>query len=197
MSPATHETFLTPAEAAEIAGVSRKTLARWESEGKIQAIRTGGGHRRYRQSELLQLVARGDAPGRARVASPEPVAVSRPSRAAERRRALEALHASDVTGVAPDVADLRPYARELVEGVRAHLAELDEVIARAAEHWPLERMPTVDRNVLRVGVYELLHTHTPTGAVVDQAVSLAKLLSTEESGRFVNGVLGRIAREVR
>jgi N utilization substance protein B len=197
VSPATHETFLTPAEAAEIAGVSRKTLTRWESEGKIQAIRTGGGRRRYRQSELLQLVARGAAPGRVRAVAVEPVAPTRPTRASERRRALEALHASDVTGVEPDLAGARPYTRTLVEGVRAHLTELDQVIARAAEHWPLERMPTVDRNVLRVGVYELLHTDTPTGAVVDQAVSLAKLLSTEESGRFVNGVLGRIAREVR
>jgi N utilization substance protein B len=58
-------------------------------------------------------------------------------------------------------------------------------------------MPVVDRNVLRIGIYELIYTDVPSGVIVDQAVTLAKLLSTEDSGRFVNGLLGRVARERR
>ncbi|HJT37104.1 MAG TPA: transcription antitermination factor NusB [Actinomycetota bacterium] len=117
-----------------------------------------------------------------------------------RRRALELLHAADVADTDPRdglTGEDTYYARALVEGVTTHRPELDEVIRTSAEHWSLERMPVVDRNVLRVGIYELIYTDVPTGVIVDQAVMLAKLLSTEDSGRFVNGLLGRVARERR
>ena len=127
-------------------------------------------------------------------------AARRPARTEARRRALEILHAADVGALDPEGQLLHaddPYARMLVEGVATYRAELDEVIAGATEHWSLDRMPVVDRNVLRIATFELLHTDVPTGAVVDEAVSLVKLLSTEDSGRFVNGVLGHIARDHR
>ncbi len=91
-----------------------------------------------------------------------------------------------------------PYAVELAMGVDMRADELDERINAASEHWSVSRMPLVDRNVLRLAVYELLHVRDVTaGSVIAQAVELAKLLSTDDSGRFVNGVLGRIAREER
>ncbi|MDR5683537.1 MAG: transcription antitermination factor NusB [Armatimonadota bacterium] len=74
-------------------------------------------------------------------------------------------------------------------------SETDALIARYAEGWTLERMPRVDVCVLRMAVYELLHTDTPPSVVINEAVELAKRYSTEESGRFVNGILGRIYRE--
>ena len=91
--------------------------------------------------------------------------------------------------VAPD-----PFARPLVDGGRAHRAEVDPLIAGAAVGWPLDRMAVVDRLVLRLAVAELLDPDGPPVAVViDEAVELAKTYSTEESGRFVNGVLSTVA----
>ncbi len=123
-------------------------------------------------------------------------------RTRERKRALDVLHAADVTSRAPlEVLALEdepvgPFARRLVAGVVSHAAEIDALIRSYADRWPLERMPVVDRNLLRIAIYELLHEpDTPAGAVINEAVSLAKLLSTEDSGRFVNGLLGRLARE--
>ena len=110
-----------------------------------------------------------------------------------RQAALEALYAADLTGAEPDLGELSARAGRLVTGVRLHRDDLDEVIASLAEGWRLERMPAVDRNILRLGAYELLHTDTPTGVVVDEAVELAKSFSTSRSGAFVNGVLGRLA----
>ncbi len=82
----------------------------------------------------------------------------------------------------------------LARGTRASLLEIDALIARVAEHWTLERMATVDRNILRMAIYELVSTDTPVGVVINEAVELAKQYSTEESGRFVNGMLGKIVR---
>ncbi len=82
----------------------------------------------------------------------------------------------------------------LARGTRASLLEIDALIARVAEHWTLERMATVDRNILRMAIYELVSTDTPVGVVINEAVELAKRYSTEESGRFVNGMLGKIVR---
>lgn len=83
---------------------------------------------------------------------------------------------------------------ELVRGTRRHVDEIDLLIRGVAEHWTLERMATVDRNVLRMAIFELQHTDTPVGVIINEAVELAKQYSTEESGRFVNGMLGRIVR---
>src|SRR5437868_14263767 len=119
-------------------------------------------------------------------------------RSISRRRALELLHGADVGDADPRdglTGEDQYYTRALVEGVVAHRPELDEVIRKSAEHWSLERMPVVDRNVLRIGIYELIYTDVPSGVLVDQAVRLAKLLPTEDSGRLVNGLLSRAARE--
>jgi len=122
-------------------------------------------------------------------------------RSKARKRALDILHAADsldrpameILEAEPPVA---PFARELVEGVVEHQAELDDLIRRYADRWALERMPIVDRNLLRLGIFELLYRpDVPAGAAINEAVELAKLLSTEDSGRFVNGLLGRVARE--
>lgn len=82
------------------------------------------------------------------------------------------------------------FARKLVHGTAEHQEELDELIARQADNWRLERMPIVDRNVLRLAVYELLFAEdTPELVVVDEAIELAKKYGSEQSGRFVNGLL--------
>ncbi|MGZ6973367.1 MAG: transcription antitermination factor NusB [Acidimicrobiia bacterium] len=90
------------------------------------------------------------------------------------------------------------YALELVRGVEEHGAELDELLREYSEHWAVERMPAVDRAVLRLGCYELAHEpDVPTAVVISEAVDLAKQYSTKDSGRFVNGLLARIAEQVR
>lgn len=86
------------------------------------------------------------------------------------------------------------YAREIVDGVIDHQAEIDEQIETYAQGWTLERMPVVDRAVLRIGVWELLfNPEIPTGVAINEAVESAKTLSTDESAGFVNGLLGKIA----
>ena len=82
----------------------------------------------------------------------------------------------------------------LSEGTQTHLAEIDVLIARVAEHWTIERMAAVDRNILRMALFELQHTTTPVRVIINEAVELAKQYSTEESGRFVNGLLGQVVR---
>jgi N utilization substance protein B len=87
------------------------------------------------------------------------------------------------------------YAQSLVEGTLKHLEEIDELIRRQAEHWRLERMPAVDRNILRLAVFEFLYeTDVPKLVILDEAIELAKEFGTEQSGRFVNGVLDGILK---
>ncbi len=109
--------------------------------------------------------------------------------------AVQALYAADARDVSPDTSGLSARAGRLVEGVWEHRADVDAVIGRVARSWRIERMPLVDRNVLRLGVYELLYTDTPVGVVVSEAVEIAKQYSTAKSGAFVNGVLGKLADE--
>ena len=91
-----------------------------------------------------------------------------------------------------------PFAGDLVAGVGDHQDEIDDRIRRFARGWALERMPVVDRTVLRMAIYELVHRpDVPTAAVISEAVELAKRYSTDDSGRFVNGMLSNIALEVR
>lgn len=112
--------------------------------------------------------------------------------------AFRAIFAADATSApSPDVTGLGARAARLATGVWEHRDELDEEISAAARGWRLERMPAVDRNVLRLALYELRHTRTPTAVVIDEAVEIAKLHSTENSGSFVNGVLGKLAEERR
>jgi transcription antitermination protein NusB len=121
-----------------------------------------------------------------------------------RERALELLYEADaksetideVLALLPVEPD--PYAVDVVTGVTEHAADIDARIARLAPDWPVDRMPTVDRAVLRLGIYELSERpDVPTAVILDEAVELAKRYSTEESGRFVNGVLAAAARELR
>lgn len=98
----------------------------------------------------------------------------------------------------PDVPPVNDYTVELVEGVVANQVAIDELITEHAEGWTLSRMPAVDRAVLRLGLYELLwSTEIPDAVAIDEAVELAKALSTDDSPRFVNGLLGRVAQELR
>lgn len=94
-------------------------------------------------------------------------------------------------------SDLAEYASSLVTGVVEHLEEIDERIAAVAQNWTLERMPIVDRNIIRLAAYEVLFCdEIPTGVAINEAVELAKAFGTDDSPKFVNGVLGRIASEV-
>jgi N utilization substance protein B len=127
------------------------------------------------------------------------------SRRQARRQALDVLYQADVTGADPHFVledweragkPIDPFARELVEGVAAHRSEIDGHLQRLAEDWTVDRMASLDRTILRIACFELLHRpDTPPGAAIDEAVQAAKELSTEDSSRFVNGILGRLARE--
>jgi N utilization substance protein B len=126
------------------------------------------------------------------------------SRREARERALSLLYEAESKGVGPDAVlaelPMRPdeFTIELVEGVGSNQVELDDTIRRYARDWKLERMPALDRALLRLGVFELVHRpDIPAGAAISEAVELAKRFSTEESGRFVNGMLSAIADDVR
>lgn len=112
--------------------------------------------------------------------------------------ALQALYEVDRRGVDGSIDSLPPKARRLAEGVLAHAEELDAGIEAASEHWSVDRMPVIDRTVLRLGLYELRHElDTPVAVVVNEAVRLAKTYSTQRSGAFVNGVLAALADRER
>jgi transcription antitermination protein NusB len=126
------------------------------------------------------------------------------ARSKARKRALDILFEAELRGL--PVLDLLaeritmgsppvpPYAADLVRGVTVHRARIDELIGRYAEGWTLDRMPAVDRNVLRIGIYELLGADdVPDGVAISEAVLLARDLSTDASPAFVNGLLARIA----
>jgi transcription antitermination protein NusB len=106
----------------------------------------------------------------------------------------------DEAGALPTPAEEEPdesaldYALQLVAGVQDHQADIDELIVRYADRWAIQRMPLVDRNLVRMAVYELVwREDIPVAVAINEAVELAKELSTDDSGRFVNGLLGRIA----
>ena len=111
--------------------------------------------------------------------------------------ALEFADLSDLEARGEAVAqEARDYTRLLAQGVRSHKAELDEQISALAVGWPLDRQPAVDRNVLRLALYEIAHVDSvPPIVAVDEAVELAKKYSTAESGKFINGVLAGYLRE--
>lgn len=89
-----------------------------------------------------------------------------------------------------------PFAETLLRGVSEHVESIDERITRHAEHWKIPRMPAVDRNILRLAVYEMVHTDTPPAVIIDEAIELARQFSGEESVQFVNGVLDAVRRDV-
>jgi N utilization substance protein B len=127
------------------------------------------------------------------------------ARSKARKRALDILFAADLRGdsalaaldgaIADGDAPTNAYTATLVRGVVAEQARIDELLAEHAQGWTLDRMPGVDRNVLRLGVYEIVHVDdVPDAVAVAEAVALVQDLSTDESPGFVNGVLGAILR---
>jgi N utilization substance protein B len=137
-----------------------------------------------------------------------------PSRHRSRQRALQVLFQADIRGQAPEEAIAvfyrnvcsspdeeeeqtpvpDPFMEELVRGVMASMAEIDRSIAGHSEHWRLERMPIVDRNILRLAAYEMTGIGTPAAVVIDEALELARRFSSGESVAFVNGVLDAVRR---
>jgi N utilization substance protein B len=119
-------------------------------------------------------------------------------RKAARREALELLYQWDLTGqplasLHEGVAD--DFAYELAEAVSKRAGELDRRIDEASTDWPAGRLGVVERNVLRIGLYELERGEIPREVAIDEAVSLAKRFASEDAGRLVNGILGRVAAE--
>lgn len=91
------------------------------------------------------------------------------------------------------------FAWKLINGVIAHMTEIDDIIRRAAPQWPLEQIPVIDRNVLRIGLYELLfanHDEIPEKVAINEAIELAKNFGGPNSGKFINGVLGTVYKEL-
>jgi transcription antitermination protein NusB len=125
------------------------------------------------------------------------------ARSKARKLALDVLYEADLRGVtAIEVLDaknddvdvtVRPFTSELVYGVVEHGDRIDDLLSTYSQGWTLDRMPAVDRNLLRIGVYELLwQDDVPDAVAISEAVTLARSLSTDESPTFINGLLGRI-----
>jgi N utilization substance protein B len=125
------------------------------------------------------------------------------ARGKARKKALDVLYEADLRGIsAVEVLDTKaddadqvvnPFTSELVYGVVEHADRIDGLLSTYSRGWTLERMPAVDRNLLRIGTYELLWCDDiPPAVAISEAVSLAKILSTDESATFVNGLLARI-----
>ncbi len=129
------------------------------------------------------------------------------ARSKARKSALDLLYQADIRGVTPaaiagarfdsDKADtrvLREYTNQLLAGIASNRKKIDELIITYAQGWDMDRMPVVDRNLLRIGIYEILWAHdVPDSVAINEAVEMAKTLSTDESASYVNGVLGRIS----
>ncbi len=131
------------------------------------------------------------------------------ARTKARKRAIDAVFAADLRKISPltlldDTADLVSdrqnqgeifgYAREIVEGVIEHNEEIDDLLETYSQGWSLDRMPNLDRAILRVAAWEILHnSDVPDPVAINEAVELAKELSTDESGSFINGLLSRIS----
>ena len=127
------------------------------------------------------------------------------ARSKARKRALDILFAADVRGesatealdraISEGEGPTNQYTATLVRGVVEHQARIDDLLTAYSEGWTLERMPAVDRNVLRLGVFELLYADdVPDAVAVTEAMALVRELSTDESPAFVNGILGNIVR---
>jgi N utilization substance protein B len=133
-----------------------------------------------------------------------------PSRRKSRQRALQILFSWDARHrpidevideyydalYAEERPERDPFVIDLVRGAVNHVAQIDDRITRHAEHWRIERMPGVDRNILRLAVYEMTHAGTPAAVTIDEALELARKYSGEESVQFVNGVLDAVRREL-
>lgn len=128
------------------------------------------------------------------------------ARSKARKRALDVMFESEVRGLGPDgtlperIAAAEPpvneYTARLVRGVAEHQGRIDDLLSTYSQGWSLQRMPAVDRNALRIGVFEVLYVEeVPDAVAVSEAINLVRDLSTDESPAFVNGVLGHIVRD--
>jgi transcription antitermination factor NusB len=109
-----------------------------------------------------------------------------------------ALHESEFWSRHPVDEETRVFGDALVRGTKANQGKIDQIISQFAEHWDLERMAVVDRNILRLAVYELLWTEdVPPKVAINEAIEIAKKFGTKESSRFINGLLDRIHKELR
>ena len=130
------------------------------------------------------------------------------ARTKARKRAIDAIYAADLRKVSPMVLleatreqvsdrqnqdEIFGYASQITAGVIDNHAEIDDLLETYSEGWSIDRMPNVDRAILRVGIWEILYSDTPDAVVVNEAVALAKEYSTDESGGFINGLLSRVA----
>ena len=107
---------------------------------------------------------------------------------------VETLISRDVPAEGPDARPIRDYTKELVNGVSENRRKIDELITTYAQGWDMDRLPAVDRNILRLGIFEILWASAvPTSVAIDEALVLAKELSSDESSKYIHGVLGRIA----
>lgn len=107
---------------------------------------------------------------------------------------VETLASRDIPAEGPDARPIRGYTKELVNGVSDNRRKIDELITTYAQGWDMDRLPAVDRNILRLGIYEILwSTDVPMSVAIDEALILAKELSSDDSSKYIHGVLGRIA----
>ena len=126
------------------------------------------------------------------------------ARSKARKRALDFLYEADIKNVsARDLFASRgatelsqePYVGEVIQGVSEHIGKIDELIITYAQGWDMDRMPPIDRNILRIALYEILWgSDIPNQVAADEAVELGKSLSTDESASYINGVIGRIIK---
>ena len=108
--------------------------------------------------------------------------------------ALELLQSRDVIEDGPDARPIREFTKELISGISTNSRKIDELIATYAQGWDMDRLPAVDRNILRLAIYEIVWTvDLADGIAIDEALTLAKELSTEESAGYIHGVLGKIS----
>ena len=114
-------------------------------------------------------------------------------RSKARKEALDQLFQSDLRRSEINVGEVREYAAEILTGVKDNLSRIDELIRTYIQGWDFDRIPSVDRNILRLAIWELLWSSTPEGVVIDEALKLATELSTENSAQFVHGVLSKLA----
>ena len=130
------------------------------------------------------------------------------ARSKARKQSLDLLYESDIRGTSstdllslrdviddgPDARPISEYTKVLVNGVNEHIRKIDELISTYAQGWDMDRLPAVDRNVLRIGIYEILwQEDVPHAVAIDEALAMAKELSTDESSVYIHGVLGRIS----
>ncbi|CAN2200231.1 NusB Transcription termination factor [Candidatus Nanopelagicaceae bacterium] len=107
---------------------------------------------------------------------------------------VETLVSRDIPAEGPDARPIREYTKELVNGVSDNRRKIDELITTYAQGWDMDRLPAVDRNILRLGIFEILwSTDVPMSVAIDEALILAKELSSDDSSKYIHGVLGRIA----